>query len=168
MYPFNLHTFCINVYTYLFCFAQDSSQINVHNWNSIPAMYIYIFIYIYIKYHLNERLKKNVILRLRSPTLARYWRHLMMYKLEMPATVSLIQVLKLEQSCGTTVAENLGSYWRTEITANSDARRINVLEGKHHEFSHHSPVTYIWMWMEQVLPCWTSLCKSQVHLLFHY
>lgn len=64
----------------------------------------------------------------------------MMYKLEMPATVSLIQVLKLEQSCGTTVAENLGSYWRTEITANSDARRINVLEGEHHEFSHHSPV----------------------------
>ena len=119
MYAFNLHTFCINVYAYLFCSPQNSSQINVHNWNSIPAMYI--------KYHLNERLKKSLILRLRSPTLARYWRHLMMYKLEMPATVSLIQVLKLEQSCGTTVAENLGSYWRTEITANSDARRINVL-----------------------------------------
>jgi len=45
----------------------------------------------------------------------------MMYKLEMLATVSLIQVLKLEQSCGTTVAENLGSYWRTEITANSES-----------------------------------------------
>lgn len=81
----------------------------------------------------------------------------MMYKLEMPATVSLIQVLKLEQSCGTTVAENLGSYWRTEITANSDARRINVLlRGAPRFFTS--------------LTCDVNMNVdgSQVRLLFHY
>lgn len=39
MYAFNLHTFCINVYTYLFCFPQDSSQFNVHNWDSIQISF---------------------------------------------------------------------------------------------------------------------------------